>query len=72
MVKKKKGEKYECEECGLVIVVEEVCGCDDCLVVCCEAPMSKVVKKAPAKKKLVAKKPKTKPKAKVKKKAKKT
>ena len=48
MAKKKVGEKYECEECGLVVIVEDVCGCDDCNIVCCEEPMKKV--KAPAKK----------------------
>lgn len=44
----KAGEKYECEECGLVVIVEDVCGCDDCKIVCCGEPMKKV--KAPAKK----------------------
>jgi hypothetical protein len=39
---KKKGEKYKCEECGLVILVEDVCGCDDCDIVCCGAPMKQV------------------------------
>jgi hypothetical protein len=55
VAKKKAGEKYECEECGLVVVVEDVCGCDDCKIVCCEEPMKKV--KAPVKKaaKVVAK-----------------
>jgi hypothetical protein len=48
VAKKKVGEKYECEECGLVVIVEDVCGCDDCNIVCCEEPMKKV--KAPAKK----------------------
>ncbi|MDD1770523.1 MAG: hypothetical protein LUO79_05505 [Methanomassiliicoccales archaeon] len=45
---KKKGEKYKCEECGMVVVVEDVCGCEECELVCCETPMKKV--KAPAKK----------------------
>jgi hypothetical protein len=56
---KKKGEKYECKECGMVVVVEDVCDCDDCEIECCETPMKKV--KAPAKKapvkKAAAKKP---------------
>ncbi len=44
---KKKGERYKCDECGLVLLVEDECGCDDCDVVCCGAPMKpfKVEKK---------------------------
>ncbi|MGF7118999.1 desulfoferrodoxin [Methanobacterium oryzae] len=37
----KKGERYKCEECGMVVVVEEECGCEDCAIVCCERPMKK-------------------------------
>ena len=36
-----KGEKYKCEECGLVIVVEEPCNCDECAIICCQQPMKK-------------------------------
>lgn len=36
-----KGEKYKCEECGMVVVVEEPCGCDECAIVCCQQPMKK-------------------------------
>ncbi|MGA2572802.1 MAG: hypothetical protein ABSF36_01180 [Candidatus Methanomethylicaceae archaeon] len=43
-----KGDKYKCDECGLVLVVEDECGCTTCDVVCCDKPMKKV-KKAPAK-----------------------
>ncbi len=39
---KKKGEKYKCEDCGLVVLVEDVCGCEDCDVICCGAPMKQV------------------------------
>jgi hypothetical protein len=39
---KKKGEKYKCEDCGLVVLVEDVCGCEDCDIVCCGAPMKPV------------------------------
>lgn len=53
---KKKGEKYKCDECGLVVVVEDVCGCEECDVVCCGAPMKQVKEEKP--------KPKTKPKPK--------
>lgn len=39
---KKKGDKYKCEECGLVMVVENTCGCSPCDLICCEAPMKEV------------------------------
>jgi hypothetical protein len=46
---KKKGETYRCDECGLVVVVEDPCECDEsCELVCCEVPM-KQVKAAPKK-----------------------
>ena len=41
----KKGEKYKCEECGLVVLVDEDCGCAVCDIVCCDVPMKKVSKK---------------------------
>lgn len=43
---KKKGDKYECEECGLVIVVENPCGCSACDLICCTVPMKEVKPKA--------------------------
>ena len=45
-----KGDRYECEACGVVCVVDEVCGCARCDVICCGEPMKKTRKK-PAKKK---------------------
>jgi hypothetical protein len=51
----KKGEKYKCEECGLVVVVEDACGCDACDIVCCSAPMKPVKAAAKAKPKSKAK-----------------
>ena len=40
---KKKGEQYKCDECGLVVLVEDPCGCEDtCELVCCGAPMKQV------------------------------
>jgi hypothetical protein len=45
---KKKGERYKCEECGLVVLVEDVCGCEDCDVICCGAPMQQVKAEKPA------------------------
>ena len=53
----KKGEKYKCENCGLIVVVEDPCGCEEIELLCCEAPMKPV--KAAAKPK-----PKAKPKIK--------
>lgn len=40
----KKGTKYKCDECGLVVVVDEACGCGTCDLVCCEKPMKEVKK----------------------------
>lgn len=40
---KKKGEVYECEDCGLVVLVENPCECgDECQIMCCEKPMKQV------------------------------
>jgi hypothetical protein len=38
----KKGDKYECEDCGLVLLVDEPCGCEPCEIVCCGTPMKPV------------------------------
>ncbi len=38
----KKGDKYKCGVCGLVVKVDEVCSCGDvCDIVCCDKPMRK-------------------------------
>jgi hypothetical protein len=42
---KKKGEKYKCEDCGLVVLVEDPCGCESCEIVCCGEPMKPVSEK---------------------------
>jgi hypothetical protein len=35
-----KGASYTCEVCGLVMSVDEVCGCVDvCDIICCGKPM---------------------------------
>jgi len=58
---KKKGEKYKCETCGLIVVVEDPCGCETVELMCCEVPMKPVKAAAKAKPKAKAKaKPKTK------------
>ena len=59
----KKGEKYKCEECGLIVVVEDPCGCEVVELMCCNAPM-KPVKAATKAKPKTAKKAKPKPKKK--------
>jgi len=41
----KKGTKYKCEERGVVVVVDEPCGCASCDLECCGKPMKEV--KAP-------------------------
>lgn len=47
MAKKAKGAKYKCEECGLVVVVDEPCECvPTCELVCCGAPMKEATSKA--------------------------
>jgi hypothetical protein len=42
----KKGTKYKCEECGLVVMIDEPCGCETCELVCCDVPMKEVKSKA--------------------------
>jgi hypothetical protein len=39
---KKKGEKYKCDEYGMAVLVEDVCSCEDCDIVCCSTPMKQV------------------------------
>ena len=49
MAKAKKGDYLSCKVCGLVVVVDEACGCATSEILCCEKPMAKG--KAAAKKK---------------------
>jgi hypothetical protein len=56
MAKKLKGSKYKCEECGVVVAVDEPCECEPCDLVCCGVPMVEVTSKAPAKRKSRSKK----------------
>jgi hypothetical protein len=51
MVQGKKGSKYKCKECGVVVVVDEPCGCEPCDLVCCGVPMVEVASKASSKSK---------------------
>jgi hypothetical protein len=46
-----KGDSYECEVCGLVVTVDETCGCVDvCDIICCSKPMKAKARKRSAKK----------------------
>jgi len=38
----KRGAKYKCDECGLVVVVDDPCGCSMCDLVCCGELMKEV------------------------------
>ena len=58
MAKAKKGDLLSCNECGLVVVVDEACGCAAAEVICCDTPMAPGKAAANrAKKKAGAKKP---------------
>jgi hypothetical protein len=38
--KSKKGSRYSCVSCGLMITVDNICGCvDACDIVCCGTEM---------------------------------
>ena len=57
MAKVKKGDVLNCDVCGLVMVVDEACGCASAEILCCEQPMVKgksVAKKKPAAKTVAA------------------
>lgn len=42
-----KGDKYTCEECGIILAIDDPCGCTECDLICCDVPMKplKVAKK---------------------------
>lgn len=42
----KKGAKYKCDECGLVVVVDDPCGCSMYDLICCGEQMKEVKSKA--------------------------
>ena len=47
-----KGDSYNCEVCGLVVTVDEACGCAEvCDIICCSKPMKVKKPKAKAAKK---------------------
>ncbi|MGZ7065915.1 MAG: hypothetical protein ACXVI6_06140 [Candidatus Aminicenantales bacterium] len=50
--KVKKGEGYACQVCGVRVVVDEACGCEEEHVfICCYRPMKKAAAKKRAGKK---------------------
>ncbi len=50
--KTSKGDAYECGVCGLLVTVDETCGCADvCDIICCGKPMKVKKAKVAAKKK---------------------
>jgi hypothetical protein len=55
MAKAKKGDRMGCNVCGLVVSVDEACGCETAEIICCDKPMVK--KRAAAAKKPQAKAP---------------
>jgi hypothetical protein len=56
MAKMKQGDLLSCSACGLVVTVDELCGCAETVLVCCDQPMVKGKAAAnKAKKKMVAK-----------------
>ena len=57
MAKAKKGDVLSCDACGLVVVVDEACGCETAEIICCDKPMATGKMAANRAKKLAAKKP---------------
>ena len=56
MAKAKKGDVLSCYECGLIVTVDEGCGCATTEISCCEVPMERgKAAAAKAKKKAAAK-----------------
>ena len=45
----KKGARYKCGECGVVVEVAEPCGCAPCDMICCNASMKEVKETKPKK-----------------------
>ena len=44
-MKPKKGEKFKCHKCGLVVTIDNECGCEICDILCCSEPLKKVEEK---------------------------
>jgi len=59
MARVKEGDFYGCKECGMVVCIEDPCGCSSCEIICCDEPMKK--KAGTARKKKVLSKAKAAP-----------
>jgi hypothetical protein len=47
--KTSKGDNYVCEVCGLSVIIDEVCGCEEVHeIICCEQPMKRRATRAKA------------------------
>lgn len=44
-----KGDRFKCSVCGVVTVIDELCGCTECDLICCGEPMKNIGKKKTAK-----------------------
>jgi hypothetical protein len=48
-IKTSKGDNYVCEVCGLSVIIDEVCGCEEVHeIICCEQPMKRRATRAKA------------------------
>jgi hypothetical protein len=41
MAKAKQGDLFSCGECGLIVTVDQACGCASADLICCKQPMAK-------------------------------
>jgi hypothetical protein len=39
-----KGDQLVCEQCGIVCTVDDLCGCVECDLICCDQPMKNIRK----------------------------
>lgn len=44
LIPMKKGEKYKCQKCGLVVVIDSACACTACDLICCGLPLKSAKK----------------------------
>jgi len=38
----KKGEKFKCESCGIILTADNDCSCETCDIICCGQALKKV------------------------------
>jgi hypothetical protein len=39
-----KGDVYECGVCGMPVIIDEPCGCEETVITCCDQPMKEKTK----------------------------